>query len=114
MATQRERVLSMLKAAGSRGVRSDEFIRDFMPRGAARIQDLKDEGVQITSEREGKYTRYRLLSDHHAASHSGRFTSGEYSQDESAAESHEGREAGGLKQLRRVPSMFDADIDWAA
>jgi len=61
--TQKERVLRMLKDAGPEGVRSDEFIKQYMPRGAARIQDLKDEGVFITSEREGKYTRYRLIGN---------------------------------------------------
>jgi hypothetical protein len=31
------------------------------PRAAARIQELKGSGVEISSEREGKYVRYRLV-----------------------------------------------------
>ena len=59
--TQRERVLSMLRSAGERGVRSDAFIAAYMPRAAARIQELRDGGVEISSEREGKYVRYRIV-----------------------------------------------------
>lgn len=58
--TQRERILSMLRAAGSEGVRSDEFIKSYMPRAAARVQELKDSGYEISSEREGKFCRYVL------------------------------------------------------
>jgi len=58
--TQKQTVLAMLKAAGKFGVRSDTYIRDYMPRAAARIQEVKDEGYNITSEREGKYTRWTL------------------------------------------------------
>lgn len=59
--TQKARVLAILKAAGTEGVRSDHFFRSHMPRAAARIQELRDEGHNITSTREGKYTRYRLV-----------------------------------------------------
>jgi len=58
--TQKERILAMLKAHGSDGVRSDLFIKNFMPRAAARVQELKDEGHDISSEREGKYVRWTL------------------------------------------------------
>lgn len=58
--TQRDRVLLALKAAGPKGVRSDTFIKNFMPRAAARVQELKDEGHDISSEREGKYVRWTL------------------------------------------------------
>lgn len=60
--TQRERILRMLEEAGPKGVRSDECIKDFMPRAAARVQELKDEGYAISSEREGKYTRWTLTN----------------------------------------------------
>jgi len=60
--TQRERVLQMLREAGPKGIRSDECIKDFMPRAAARVQELKDEGYEISSEREGKYTRWTLTN----------------------------------------------------
>lgn len=59
--TQRKRVLAILKAAGRHGVRSDIFIADHLPRAAARVGELKDEGYNITSEREGKWTRYTLV-----------------------------------------------------
>ena len=60
--TQRDRVLEMLKAAGQNGVRSDHFIANYMPRAAARVQELKEQGYEISSEREGKYTRWTLLN----------------------------------------------------
>lgn len=60
--TQRERVLSMLKAAGTRGVRSDTFLEARIPRVAARVLELKAEGLEITSERERQFCRYRLLA----------------------------------------------------
>lgn len=58
--TQKERVHKMLKDAGPKGVRSDEFFREYMPRAAARIMELKAEGVEIETEREGKFVRYTL------------------------------------------------------
>ncbi len=59
--TQKERILFMLRSAGSRGVRSDAFYAAGIGRGVARIKDLRDGGYAISGEREGKYTRYRLL-----------------------------------------------------
>ena len=66
--TQCERVLEELRRAGSRGVCSLTFIQNFMPRGAARIDDLKRRGFVISSEQcddEGhhKYCRYVLVVD---------------------------------------------------
>lgn len=58
--TQKQRILAQLKAAGGLGIRSDVCIRDFMPRAAARIQELKEDGWDISSEREGKYCRWTL------------------------------------------------------
>ena len=58
--TQKQRILAMLKAHPE-GIRSDSFFKNFMPRAAARIQELKDEGFDITSEREGKFVLYRLI-----------------------------------------------------
>lgn len=59
--TQKATVRRWLEEAGDNGILSKTFIASYMPRAAARIQELKDEGVQISSEREGKYTRYRLV-----------------------------------------------------
>lgn len=61
MATQKERVLSMLRAAGSFGVRSDTYLAEYIPRAAARIKELREEGYEITSEREKQFTRYVLV-----------------------------------------------------
>lgn len=58
--TQRERILSMLKQAGREGVRSDAFYAAFLPRAGARIWELRQEGYEITSEREKQFVRYRL------------------------------------------------------
>lgn len=51
----------MLRDAGKRGVRSDEFIRNYLPRGCARVYDLRKEGHKIRAERQGKYTRFWLV-----------------------------------------------------
>lgn len=56
--TQRERVLAMLKQAGSRGVTSNEFYAAHMPRFAARIHELIHDGHGIWSRREGNGKRY--------------------------------------------------------
>jgi len=56
--TQKQTVLAMLKAAGPKGVRSDEFYKAYLPRAAGRIYELRDEGNNISSEREGKFVRY--------------------------------------------------------
>ena len=104
--TQKQKVLGMLRAAGTFGVRSDTYIKDYMPRAAARIQELKDEGHNITSEREGKYTRWTLVG-----SSAGGRTSQEPDRD------------GGTPRLRHpsvassersTPSMFDCDVEWEA
>lgn len=61
--TQRDRILYELRQAGEAGVRSDTFFRLSMPRAAARIQELRDSGHDITSEREGKFCRYTLVGN---------------------------------------------------
>jgi len=50
----------MLRDAGKRGVRSDEFYKAYMPRAGARIHELRSEGHEITSEQEKQFVRYRL------------------------------------------------------
>jgi len=122
MATQSERVLSMLRVAGKQGIRSDQFFHCGMPRGAARIRDLKDEGVDIESVREGKYTRYTLKGNVGASAGSAR--------DELAAgfdpspASPDASVRSGVETTpcppelappeRSVPSMFDAEdfLSW--
>ena len=59
--TQKQKVLAMLKAAGSFGVRSDTYLQDYIPRAAARIKELREEGWDIQSEREHQYVRYTLV-----------------------------------------------------
>lgn len=61
--TQKERVLKLLRERGSRGVRSFEFYEMRIPRGAARINDLKEEGYKITSESidNGNERLYKLI-----------------------------------------------------
>lgn len=45
--TQKERVLHLLEQAGSRGVRTNEFLTDRLPRFSARILELRNEGWVI-------------------------------------------------------------------
>lgn len=61
--TQKEQVLSMLKAAGSWGLRSDVFLEHRIPRAAARVGELRREGYHIPSEREKQFVRYVLVSE---------------------------------------------------
>jgi hypothetical protein len=61
--SQKATVLKMLRNAGERGVRSDEFIRSYMPRGCARVLELKEDGYEIEDTREGKYKRFVLRGE---------------------------------------------------
>lgn len=58
--TQRQTILRMLKEAGAEGLRSDALYRAFIPRFAARIWELRQEGYEISSEHERQFVRYRL------------------------------------------------------
>lgn len=63
--TQRERILSMLEEAGTRGVHSFTLVAEHMPRGAAVICQLRKEGYEISSVSEplngnARGVRYRL------------------------------------------------------
>lgn len=59
--SQKATVLRMLRDAGPEGVSSKTFIAQYMPRAAARIQELKDSGENIVTERDGKYVIYKLV-----------------------------------------------------
>lgn len=61
--TQKQKVLSMLTAAGSWGLRSDVFLGHRIPRAAARINELRQDGYEISSEHEKQFVRYILLGD---------------------------------------------------
>lgn len=61
--TQKERTLSMLKAAGGWGLRSDVFLQHRIPRAAARVGELRQDGYEITSEHERQFVRYVLVSE---------------------------------------------------
>lgn len=49
--TQRDRVLSMLQAAGDEGVTNHAFLAERLPRFSARIMELRTEGFAIATER---------------------------------------------------------------
>lgn len=50
--TQRERVLRLLQDAGSRGVRTNEFLSERLPRFAARLHELRQRGYVISTGRD--------------------------------------------------------------
>ena len=50
--TQRDQVLLILQEAGERGVHSFEFLQGYLPRVAARVNELRNMGHTITSTRE--------------------------------------------------------------
>jgi hypothetical protein len=106
----------MLKNAGAAGVRSDRFLAEDVriPRVAARIKDLRDQGYAIEAEREDKFVRYYLSvgvggaapEALAAAPHSGEDSTGGL-----GPASESSGEPPALFE-RRVPSMFDADVSW--
>lgn len=49
--SQRERVLAMLRAAGSRGICGVEFLEARLPRFSGRLYELRDAGFRITRRR---------------------------------------------------------------
>jgi hypothetical protein len=51
MATQSNRVLEMLKSAGSSGVMNYDFVNRYILRAAARIEELRKEGHNIKTIR---------------------------------------------------------------
>ena len=127
--TQKQRVLAMLRAAGSFGVRSDTYLAEYIPRAAARIKELREEGYEITSEREKQFTRYTLVG---VGAVGGADPKGDAflrpPVDGCADSSEEGSrrndpvDRGELavdikdRRSRRppTPSMFDYDADWEA
>lgn len=58
--TQRERVYHALRQAGTRGVTTNEFLADHLPRFGARIEELRQRGWHIETKKEGKQYRYTL------------------------------------------------------
>jgi Helix-turn-helix domain len=129
--TQCEHILSMLRAAGKRGVRSDEFFRVGLPRGVARIYDLRKQGYEIDAEPEGKYKRFRLVGiGAEGKQAEGACVDGERdpglcqtaSQPKPFRVDSGERFTGGRERAeiasgafaRSVPSMFDLDADWNA
>ena len=60
--TQRERVYRLLLQAGERGVETGEFLADHLPRFAARINELRDRGWDIRTEKLSQSSyRYTLV-----------------------------------------------------
>lgn len=66
--TQKDRVLYALRDAGEAGLRSDIFLKLSIPRAAARVKELREEGHQISSVREQQFTRYTLVGSSPGAS----------------------------------------------
>lgn len=61
--TQKERILTMLRAAGKGGVTNIDFVGRHMLRYGARIFELRRMGYRIEGEREGNHGvwRFKLL-----------------------------------------------------
>ena len=61
--TKKEQVLSMLEAAGERGVTNRQFTEAGIYRYSARIKELRDEGTNVDTIRiRGGYFKFRLAS----------------------------------------------------
>jgi hypothetical protein len=62
--TQRQKVLKMLRDARPGSVTGDMFYASFIPRFSARINELRDKGFEIKTERLSRNRfRYRLLAE---------------------------------------------------
>lgn len=126
--TQKQKVLGMLRAAGRFGVRSDTYLAEFIPRAAARICELREDGWEITSEREHQFVRY-TLQEQRGVADVRPVREGEANPPGASAwagnrlESTKGtgqaEELGDKTEVlaaapeeRSVPSMFDPDADW--
>lgn len=59
--SQKERILTMLQEAGSQGVTGNQFYAACLPRFAARVKELRDQGYDITTRRiDGNHFVYTL------------------------------------------------------
>jgi hypothetical protein len=109
----------MLEDAGPKGVLSREFSAAYLPRAGARIHELRSEGYDITSEPERQFVRYRLAGvgvDKTSEDAAG-LDSAELPVSPAPIGTHSSDSSGGQAESPSsapVPSMFDADADWAA
>ena len=67
--TQKQRILKALQAAGAEGIKPEDFLLPDVVdagkpilRGAARIDDLRKEGLTITTDSSGHTAIYRLVN----------------------------------------------------
>lgn len=105
---QRERVLSMLKKAGAEGVRSDTFYAAYLPRPGARIFELRQEGYEITAERERQFVRYKLVGvGAEARQPQGAGLSGFITGERQPASADPGEPAPTLFELPKAASAYD-------
>lgn len=123
--TQKATVRRTLEAHPE-GVRSDYFFALHIPRAAARVQELKNEGVPIDTKREGKYVRWTLARVRTIEGRTRKECLIEPSV-EGSPDSGEGCAVGRAEPPRGsqgagnatyggtspVPSMFDYDADWS-
>ena len=62
--SQKTQILNMLQRAGDRGVTGNEFYANYLPRFAARIKELRDQGYEISTERvDGNHFVYTLRAN---------------------------------------------------
>lgn len=104
MPSQKLRILALLQSAGEEGISSLWFIQNYLPRAAARIRELREEGWDIRSERITglQYCRYTLQGgDANALRKSGDLKTGRI-----VAEPRV-EDGSGLSE-----SLFDQEVTW--
>jgi len=103
--TQRERVLNMLRDAGSDGVSSNDFFRACLPRFSARVHELRNAGHTITKEPvEQGHFLYRLVKVSAAPTSVDRESLDDRGADLGQSEAQRAEGAGDLTQVgSRVP-----------
>lgn len=110
--TQRERVLNMLRDAGSDGVSSNDFFRACLPRFSARIHELRNAGHTITKEPvEQGHFLYRLVKVSAAPTSVDRESLDDRGADLGQSEAQRAEGAGDLTQVgSRVPSESSTSL----
>jgi hypothetical protein len=110
--TQRERVLNMLRDAGSDGVSSNDFFRACLPRFSARVHELRNAGHTITKEPvEQGHFLYRLVKVSAAPTSVDRESLDDRGADLGQSEAQRAEGAGDLTQVgSRVPSESSTSL----
>lgn len=113
--TQKERILKALKAAGATGISPEDFLLpDVIDAGkpilrvAARIDDLRKEGVKITTDSNGTTAIYKLASPVEGASSNERGGSPDHTEQPFGSADLDGASSSWFEE----PDLVEEDLVW--